>query len=53
VARLPAGYTAAFPAIRPPIGAQDGVLLAQQAAANLGVTVGADIAIGAWRTPPM
>ena len=45
---LPAGYAAAFPGeIRPLIGAQDGVLLAQQAAANLGVTVGADIAMAA------
>ncbi len=44
---LPAGYAAAFPGeIRPLIGSPDGVLLAQQAAANLGVTVGADIAIG-------
>ncbi|MGZ4129108.1 MAG: FtsX-like permease family protein, partial [Actinomycetota bacterium] len=40
-------YAAAFAGeIRPLIGAQDGVLLAQQAAANLGVTIGADIAIG-------
>ena len=50
---LPAGYAAAFPGeIRPLIGAQDGVLLAQQAAANLGVTVGADIAIGRPGAPP-
>ena len=44
---LPAGYAAAFPGeVRPLIGAPDGVLLAQQTAANLGATIGSDIAIG-------
>ena len=44
---LPPGYASAFPGeIRPLIGARDGVLLAQQTAANLGATVGSEISIG-------
>lgn len=44
---LPAGYANAFPGeIRPLVGARDGVLLAQQTAANLGATVGSTVSIG-------
>jgi len=44
---LPSNYASAFPGeIRPLIGARDGVLLAQQTAANLGATVGSEISIG-------
>jgi putative ABC transport system permease protein len=44
---IPPGYASAFPGeIRPLIGARDGVLLAQQTAANLGATVGSEISIG-------
>ena len=44
---LPPGYASAFPGeIRPLVGARDGVLLAQQTAANLGATVGSEITIG-------
>lgn len=43
---LPPGYTSAFPGeIRPLVGASDGVLLAQQTAANLGATVGSTITV--------
>ena len=39
----PPDYATAFPGeIRPLVGARDGVLLAQQTAANLGATVGSD-----------
>jgi putative ABC transport system permease protein len=44
---LPPGYASAFPGeIRPLIGARDGVLLAQQTAANLGATIGSTVSIG-------
>jgi putative ABC transport system permease protein len=44
---LPTGYASAFPGeIRPLVGAHDGVLLAQQTAANLGATVGSSVSIG-------
>ena len=44
---LPPGYASAFPGeIRPLVGARDGVLLAQQTAANLGATVGSTVSIG-------
>jgi len=43
---LPPGYAATFPGeIRPLVGASDGVLLAQQTAANLGASVGSTITI--------
>jgi len=43
---VPASYAATFPGeIRPLVGASDGVLLAQQTAANLGATVGSTITI--------
>jgi putative ABC transport system permease protein len=46
VVGLPPGYASAFPGeIRPLIGAHEGVLLAQQTAANLGATVGSEISI--------
>ncbi|MEA2581017.1 MAG: putative transport system permease protein [Actinomycetota bacterium] len=44
---LPAGYSSTFSGeIRPLVGASDGVLLAQQTAANLGATVGSRVTIG-------
>ena len=44
---LPTGYAGAFHGeIRPLVGAPDGVLLAQQTAANLGATVGSTFSIG-------
>lgn len=44
---LPPEYAATFAGeIRPLVGAQDGVLLAQQTAANLGATVGSRVTIG-------
>jgi len=44
---LPPGYASAFPGeIRRLIGAPEGMLLAQQTAANLGATVGSEISIG-------
>ncbi len=44
---LPAGYATTFPGeIRYLVGAHDGVLLAQQTAANLGATVGTKVTIG-------
>lgn len=50
---LPPGYAAAFPGeIRPLVGASDGVLLAQQTAANLGATVGSTVSIGRPGLPP-
>ncbi|MGH2594638.1 MAG: FtsX-like permease family protein [Actinomycetota bacterium] len=50
---IPAGYAAAFPGeIRPLIGSSEGVLLAQQTAANLGATIGSDIAIERRGLPP-
>ncbi|HEX4768535.1 MAG TPA: FtsX-like permease family protein [Lichenihabitans sp.] len=43
---MPEGYTAAFPGqIRPLLGAPKGVLIAQQAAANLHVSVGDSVSI--------
>ena len=44
---LPPGYTARFPAVlRPLIGADHGVLIAQQTAANLNIGVGDTVFIG-------
>ncbi len=46
VVGLPAGYASTFPgSIRYLVGAQDGVLLAQQTAANLGASLGSTVAI--------
>ena len=43
---LPTGYAAAFPGqVRPLLGATEGVLIAQQAAANLHVSVGDSVSI--------
>lgn len=51
---LPDGYRATYPGeIRQYIGATSGVLLAQQMAANLGVTVGDSISIGRAGLPPV
>ncbi len=50
---LPAGYASAFPGeIRFLVGAQDGVLLAQQTAANLHAGVGSEVAVGRPGTNP-
>jgi len=49
---LPPGYQAAFPGeIRNLVGARDGVLLAQQTAANLHATVGTLVSVGRQDLP--
>jgi putative ABC transport system permease protein len=51
---LPPGYTAAFPGeIRFLVGARDGVLLAQQTAANLHAAIGTMISLGRQGLPPL
>ncbi|HEX4658836.1 MAG TPA: ABC transporter permease [Streptosporangiaceae bacterium] len=51
---LPPGYQAAFPGeIRNLVGARDGVLLAQQTAANLHATVGTLVSVGRQGLPPI
>src|SRR5262249_4068053 len=54
VLRLGPGYRAALPAeVRPLIGAQDGVLVAQQAAANLAISVGDTLTVQRVGLPPV
>ncbi len=51
---LPPGYAAAFPGeIRFLVGARDGVLLAQQTAANLHAAVGTMVSVGRPGLPPL
>jgi putative ABC transport system permease protein len=51
---LPPGYAAAFPGeIRFLVGARDGVLLAQQTAANLHAAVGTMVSVGRQGLPPL
>jgi putative ABC transport system permease protein len=51
---LPPGYQAAFPGeIRNLLGSGDGVLLAQQTAANLHATVGTIVSVGRQGLPPL
>jgi putative ABC transport system permease protein len=51
---LPPGYQAAFPGeIRSLLGSGDGVLLAQQTAANLHATVGTLVSVGRQDLPPL
>ena len=51
---LPPGYQAAFPGeVRGLLGSGDGVLLAQQTAANLHATVGTIVSVGRQGLPPL
>jgi putative ABC transport system permease protein len=51
---LPPGYATSFPGeIRFLLGARDGVLLAQQTAANLHATIGTIVSVGRQGLPPL